>query len=164
MTYFILELAGDCVASKKKIAELSTKKIKNEIKKHKKALKERSPLEKAKSAYHTEVKETLQVEDTKNIEKSESAQKSLPEETKSEVYTTDMSKKIDNTYNKLQRTGRGLAAAASVLVGETLGIETSVESEDSEPQAEVKNDQATAVTLARKILERKKGEKRDSTE
>ncbi len=152
------------MASKKKIAELSQKKIKNEIKKHKKALKERSPLEKAKTAYYTEVKEPLQVENTKSIEKSEVAQKSLSEETTSEVYSTDISKKIDNTYNKLQRTGRGLAAAASVFIGETLGIETSVESEDSEPQAEVKNDQATAVTLARKILERKKEEKRDSTE
>ncbi|MFQ5821762.1 MAG: hypothetical protein ACE5I5_17385 [Candidatus Heimdallarchaeota archaeon] len=153
------------MAPKKKIAELSKKKIENEIKKHKNALKERSPLEKAKRAYHTEVKETSKVEDTKDIEKAESSQKQLPEETKSEVYTPDLSKKIDSSYEKLQRTSRGLAAAASVFVGETLGIDTSAESEDSESQPEdIKKDQSTAVALARKILERKKGERRNSTE
>ncbi len=160
-----MELAGDYVVSKKNLAERSKKKIKNEIKKHKNALKERSPLEKAKRAYYTEVEGTLPTEETKDIEKSESYQEPMVKETKSKVYTNNLSKKIDESYEKLQRTSRGLAAATSVFLGETLGIDTSADSEDLESQVEdVKKDHSTAVALARKILKRKKEERRDSTE
>ncbi len=150
---------------KKKILELSKKKIEKELKKQKTTLKEQSPVEKAKSAFHTTVKGTSPAEDSKDLGESESPQKPNSKEPKSEVYTPDLSKMIDKSYEKLQRTSRGLAAAASVLLGETLGINTSVESEDSEYQAEGgKRDPSTAVTLARKILEQKKREKRNSTE
>lgn len=153
------------MVSKRNIAERSKKKIKSEIKKHKNALKERSPLEKAKSAYYTEVEGALPAEDTKDIEKSESYQEPMFKEPKPKVNTTNLSKKIDESYEKLQRTSRGLAAATSVFLGETLGIDTSTESEDSESQVEdVKKDHLTAVALARKILKRKKEERRDSTE
>ncbi|MFQ6125962.1 MAG: hypothetical protein ACE5R6_15345 [Candidatus Heimdallarchaeota archaeon] len=152
------------MVSKKKIAELSKKKIQEEIKKHKNTLKERSPLEKAKHAYHTSIAETAPTEDAKDIEKSESPIEPKPTEPKPEVSMPDLSKMIDKGYEKLHRTSRGLAAATSVFLGETLGIDTSVESKDSESPADVKNDQIKAVVLARKILERKKEERRDSTE
>ena len=147
---------------KKKIVTLSKKKLESELKKQKDVLKERSPLEKAKQTYHETVEGTPPAEDSKDLKESESASKKELKETKPEVRTADLSKMVDNGYEKLQRTSRGLAAAASVFLGETFGTEASDDSEVSETQTdETENDQKTAVSLARKILERKKREKSD---
>lgn len=142
---------------KKKIIELSKKKVEDEVKKQKDVLKGRSPLEKAKKAYLEEVEGTSLTEDTKEHKESDSPQEKEAKKTTSEPITPDLSDMVDKSYDQFQRTSKGLAAAATVLLGETLGIDTSDDSET--PQTD--SSKPDAASLARKILERKKREKSD---
>ena len=141
---------------KKKIIELSKKKVEEELQKQKEVIEERSPLEKAKQAYKEEVVGTSPDTDEKASTKSESVPKKKPPTKSTEATTADISKIVDQSYDQLQRTTRGLGAAASVLLGESLGVDTADTSEES--AADSKPDPAA---LARKILERSKRKKSD---
>jgi len=139
---------GDYMLPKKKIVELSKKKVEEELQKQKDVLEERSPLEKAKQAYKDEVVGTSPEKDSK---KSDSVPKKDSPEKSPEATTPDLSKIIDRSYEQLHRTSRGLGAAASVLLGESLGVNTADTSEKSSTDSK-----PDAAALARKILERKK--------
>lgn len=141
---------------KKKIVQLSKKKVEDELKKQKETLKEQSPLEKAKKAYHETVEVTSPTDDSKDPKSSESSQEPASTETTTPVHTPDISKMVDRTYDQIQRTTRGLAAAASAVLGESVGGDTSEKS--TSQSTGTKED---AASLARKILERKKKAKRD---
>jgi hypothetical protein len=133
---------------KKKIVELSKKKVEEELQKQKDVLEERSPLEKAKQAYKEELGGTSP---EKEKIKSESVPKKKPPTKVPEATTGDISKMVDKSYDQLQRTTRGLGAAASVFLGESLGVDTTDDPEDSSTDSKL-----NAADLARKILERKK--------
>ena len=150
---------------KKKIIELSKKKVEEELQKQKEVLEERSPFEKAKQAYKEEVvgtspetdeKGELEKSEEKPSTKSESVPKKKPLTKASDATTADLSKIVDRSYEQLQRTTKGIGAAASVFLGESLGVDTADDSENSDTDSK-----PDAAALARKILERTKRKKSD---
>lgn len=144
---------------KKKIVQLSKKKVDKALKEQKETLKEHSPLEKAKKAYHEAAEEKKTEDESSTDESTESSQDQKTPDPTPVPHTGDLSVMVDKSYDQIKRTTRGLSAAASSLFGQSFGTEKSTQSEKTDAHTSGSNEDAIA--LARKILERKKKEKID---
>jgi hypothetical protein len=159
-------LVGDRVLPKKKIVQLSKKTVDKALKEQKETIKEHSPLEKAKKAYHEAVEEKKPEDESSTSDSTDSNQDKKtpdptpePKEPTPTPHTGDLSVMVDKSYDQIKRTTRGLSAAASSLFGQSFGTENSTQTENTDTHTSGSNEDAIA--LARKILERKKKEKID---
>ena len=110
-------MVGDRVLPKKKIVQLSKKTVDKALKEQKETIKEHSPLEKAKKAYHEAVEEKKPEDEPSTSDSTESSQdQKTPEPTPEPTdhtpeskeptpapHTGDLSVMVDKSYDQIKR-------------------------------------------------------------